>query len=170
METFSLLDDQHQSNLRTDLSLDAIFKTRLVRVDCQSRLFKDPLQEKIHKLLRNFRHWRISRQSTADIENPSSSTAPASTLRATYQDNNYLAEWFARFIVALVAGLFLIIPLTILSFQSKKSSQLATISISIAFFSFVTSIIMKSANFQTMATVAAYAAVVSVFVSGRPST
>jgi len=49
METFSLIDDQHQSDLRTDLTPHEIFKTRLVRVDCQSRPSQDPLQQEIHK-------------------------------------------------------------------------------------------------------------------------
>jgi len=167
METFSLSDDQHQSDLRTDLSHYEIFKTRLVRVDCQRRPAQDPLRQEIHKHLRNFRFWRISRQKTRDVEKASlSSTTPGSRPKATHQDSSYLAEWFARFIVALVSSLFVVVPLIILSFQSKKKLQLVTVSISIVVFSLVTSALMKTANFQTMTAVAAYAAVISVFVSG----
>jgi hypothetical protein len=169
METFSLIDDQHQSDLRTDLSPYEIFKTRLVRVDSQRRPSQDPLQQKIHEYLRNFRYWRISRQNLRDVEKASSSSSnPGPRPRDTHQDSGYLADWVARFIIALVACLFLVVPLIILSFQTKKKSQLVTVLLSILVFSLVISALMKTANFQTVAAAAAYAAVVSVFVSGGP--
>lgn len=166
MGTFSLIDDQHQSDLRTDLNLHEIFKTRLVRVDSPEKP-QDPLQQMIHEWLRNFRYWRLSRQDVHDVEKADSpSRKPESRHGATHQDSGYLAEWSARFVVALVTSLFLVVPLVILAFQSNKKWQLVTVLISILVFSLAISTLMKTANFQTVAAAAAYAAVVSVFVSG----
>ncbi|KAG4429441.1 hypothetical protein IFR05_015072 [Cadophora sp. M221] len=170
METFSLIDDQHQLHLKTDLNLREIFKTRLVIVD-SSQKPQDPLHQKIHECLQNFRYWRLSRQEVYDVEKADSPPRkPESRHRSTHQDSNCLAEWSARFVVALVASLLLVVPLVILTFQSNKKLQLVTVLISILVFSLVLSTSMKTANFQTVTAVAAYAAVVSVFVSGAPGT
>jgi hypothetical protein len=42
IETFSLLDDKQQANLRDDPSLYEVHKTRLLRVDLRIRSRTDP--------------------------------------------------------------------------------------------------------------------------------
>ncbi|EQL01790.1 hypothetical protein OCS_02490 [Ophiocordyceps sinensis CO18] len=61
MDTFSLLDDEQQCGMRTDLSLHEMYKTRLLRVDQRPRTRQDPLQRSIHRLLRLCRYLRMSK-------------------------------------------------------------------------------------------------------------
>lgn len=42
METFSLLDDEKQFSMRSDLSLYEEYRTRLVRTDLETRTRTDP--------------------------------------------------------------------------------------------------------------------------------
>jgi hypothetical protein len=70
-----------------------------------------------------------------------------------------------RVLVAVAANVFIVVPLAILSSQSSKGTQLITISVWIVFFSFLVSIFFKASNQATVAVIAAYAAVLSVFIS-----
>jgi hypothetical protein len=56
METFSLLDDTRQADLREYPSLYEAHKTRLLRVDLGTRSRTDPFQRWLHKYLRAFRY------------------------------------------------------------------------------------------------------------------
>ncbi|KAF1922251.1 uncharacterized protein M421DRAFT_413491 [Didymella exigua CBS 183.55] len=51
METFSLLDNEQQASLHDDLSLYEAHKTRLLRVDLETRSRTDPFQRWLHKHL-----------------------------------------------------------------------------------------------------------------------
>ena len=166
METFSMLDDQRQSTLRTDLSLYEIYKTRLVRVDLGPRTFQDPFNRGLHKYLRWFRYWRLSGKSTADNErDPVPTYHDRSTRKWSYQNTVVLADTMWRVLVAVAANVFIVVPLAILSSQSRKGTQLITISVWIVIFSFLVSIFFKASNQATVAVIAAYAAVLSVFIS-----
>jgi len=162
METFSLLDDEQQASFRTDLSAYEIYKTRLVRVDLEPRLKQDPFQRLLHKYLRRFRYWRMSFRAD-NIENDSHS--PTTGHRWSYQNSVKIAAIAGRFLCSLATTVFLVVPLIILSYQSSKAVQLVTISVFIVTLSFLMSIGMKTSNLETMAVSAAYAAVLSVFVS-----
>src|SRR5216117_1579874 len=93
METFSLLDDEKQSNLRTDLTLHEIYKTRLVRVDLGARSRQDPFQRRLHKYLRAFRYWRLSKQPRSHCEDH---RPFATNNQWTYQDTVFIAEVIGR--------------------------------------------------------------------------
>lgn len=166
METFSLLDDEKQSSLRTDLSLYEIHKTRLLRVDLGTRARTDPFQRWLHQYLRAFRYWRLSRKGGADAEGLG--PTPRKGRSWSYQNTILIAEIMGRVATAAVAAVFLIAPLAILSYQSAKNIQLAVISVCILILSFLVSLFLKVSSFEMMAVAAAYAAVLSVFVSNVP--
>ncbi|RFU24804.1 hypothetical protein B7463_g11530, partial [Scytalidium lignicola] len=171
METCSMLDDERQTNLRTDLSLYEIYNTRLVRVDLGPRTFQDPFHRRLHKYLRWFRYWKLSRQSSTDHEQgpPSPIYRDRSTQKWSYQNTTVIADVMWRVLVALAANVFIVVPLAILSYQSSKRTQLITVSAWIVVFSFLASIFFKASNQATVAVIAAYAAVLSVFISNGPA-
>lgn len=160
METFSLLDDERQSRKRTDLHLQEIYNTRLVRVDLGSRSTQDPIQRGIHKVLRAIRYRIISVHPGTDEEQVNRITNGMS-----YQNSVLIAEMLSRFLVALVAGAFMVLPLVMISYQDSQQSRLFTISIWIVVFALLISTTLRTAGLTTLATVAAYAAVLAGFVS-----
>lgn len=173
METFSQLDDFESSSLRTDLHLREIYETRLVRTDLGPRNRQDPLQRRIHKLLRYFRYWNLLRtqssQTTQD-QTPAAETHPALppkhlTRSWSYQNTVLLAEIIARIFIAIMTGVLLIAPLAILSNQERKSIQLITVAMFIVVFSVLVTVLLRASNVEVMVVSAAYAAVLSVFVS-----
>ena len=168
METFSLLDDEKQSSLRDDLSLYEIHKTRLLRVDLGTRARTDPFQRWLHKYLRAFRYWRLS----SKVKNAGTERGPAANqhLGSSYQNTILIADIIGRITTALLTAVFLIAPLAILSYQSSKNVQLIVISVCILVLSFLVSLSLKVSSFEMMAIAAAYAAVLSVFVSNVPNT
>jgi hypothetical protein len=165
METFSLLDDEKHSSLRDDLTLHEIYKTRLVRVDLETRNRQDPFQRRLHKYLRAFRYWKLSRRAQNNSEGLGSFR---SGHRWSYQNTVFIAEAVGRFVIAGITALFLVVPLAILSHESRKDIQLITVSICIVIFSFTVSILLKSSNVEMVVVSAAYAAILSVFVSNIP--
>lgn len=167
METFSLLDDEKQSSLRDDLSLYEIHKTRLLRVDLGTRARTDPFQRWLHKYLRAFRYWRLSKKS----QNTSVEHGPVATQHRgwSYQNTILIAEIIGRVTTAALTAVFLIAPLAILSYESSKAIQLVVIAVCIVVLSFLVSLFLKVSSFEMMAVAAAYAAVLSVFVSNMPN-
>ncbi|KAI0552687.1 hypothetical protein F4679DRAFT_533516 [Xylaria curta] len=157
METFSLLDDEKQSSLRTELSLNEIYKTRLVRADLGIGSRTDPFQRCLHKYLRAFRFWRLSRSCGGDSE-AFESIPTGSQWR--YQNTILIAE------VARVGtiGVFLIAPLSIITHQSRNV-QITIISCFILVFSFIVTAMLKVSSVEMIAVSAAYAAVLATFVS-----
>ena len=171
METFALADNHMQSNLRTDLNSYETYKTRLVRVDQARRSgSRDILRHSFRKFFRYFWYFirlRGSRRHASD------SLGSASTLEAdlkrTYQNTAWLAECMSRFVVAILAGAFLVIPLIIMSYQSRNETHLITVSVFIVVFSLLVSLVSRASNEQTMAASAGYAAVLVVFLSNSPT-
>ena len=170
METFTLSDNASRSGTRDDLNP---YKTRLVRVDLPPRSgSRDPIQHYLRKLLRI--SWysarsKIGSESERDEESQTKPPAPnamRARMERSYQNTARVAEAATRFLVALLAGSFLVVPLVILSFQDSKENHLLTVSICIVVFSLLVSLTSKASNYETMAASAAYAAVLSVFVSG----
>lgn len=68
-------------------------------------------------------------------------------------------------ITILVTLLFLILPLALLSQEVDKRRQLIVVSVFILFFALVVAMGLKMPSYQIMAVCAAYAAVLSTFVS-----
>ena len=166
METFSLLDDESQCYKRNDLHLYEMYHTRLLRVDIGLSSRGDPLQRMIHKWLRALRYRSLlfkfrTDEEIAEGENKQHSS-PA---QHSYQNTIFLAEILYRFLVALFGSIFMVVPLVMISYQERKVAHLISVAIWIIAFSFVVSIVMKLSNQATMGIVAAYAAILSVFVS-----
>ena len=166
METFSLLDDEHQSSLRDDLCLHEIHRTRLLRVDLGTRARTDPFQRWLHKYLRAFRYWRLSKKSHVDSERLGPITKSS---RWSHQNTILIAEMVGRVTTAALTAVFLVAPLAVLSNESSKNTQLAVICVCILILAFLVSLFLKVSSFEIMAVTAAYAAVLSVFVSNVPA-
>jgi hypothetical protein len=162
METFSLLDDGKQSSTRNDLGLHEMYKTRLLRVDLEPRSRVDPFQRQICKYLRAFRYWRLSRTLQDNIEAPGS--FPANHKRL-YQNTILLASALSRLVAVVITGSFLVVPLAMLSQEQSRSLQLTVVSVFILAFDFLVATLLKVSNLELMVVSAAYAAVLSVFVS-----
>jgi hypothetical protein len=167
METFSLLDDEQHASLRDDLSLYEAHKTRLLRVDLGTRSRTDPFQRWLHKYLRAFRYWRLSRKARSNSEGLGS--VASRQQRWSYQNTILIAEVIGRVTTAALTAVFIIAPLAIMSHESSKNIQLIVVSVSIIILSFLVSLSLKVSSFEMMAVSAGYAAVLSVFVSNVPA-
>ena len=168
METFSLLDDQELCNLRNVIDLEQLQNTRLLRVDLGTRARTDPFERFLHKYLRDFRFNRLSRR-TGNATEGFASFAQGQDQRS-YQNTIFIAQMIGRIVTAIMTGVFLIVPLAILSYQPSKDIQLVVIAIWILVLSLLVSLFLKVSSFEMMAVSAAYAAVLSVFVSNVPAT
>lgn len=167
METFSLADSSWHSHLRSDLNAYETYKMRLVRVDQAPRNgARDVLRHTMRKSLRAL--WFFNR--CPETENASrdpylTASTVESHLKQSYQHTARLAEIITRFLVALLAGTFLVVPLIVMFNQSSSVAHLITVSIFIVVFSLLVSMLSKASNEQTMAATAGYAAVLVVFLS-----
>jgi len=165
METFSLIDDKKQSSLRDDLSLYEIYNTRLLRLDVEPRSRTDPFQSWLHGRLRAFWYRRLSvARPQATEEGPGPSFAGRHRSEWSYRNTILIAEIAGRLAAAALIVLFLVVPLVILS-EGSSSVQLVVVSMCILILSFLVSLFLKVSTFETIAVSAAYAAVLSVFVS-----
>ncbi|KAI1848232.1 hypothetical protein JX265_011721 [Neoarthrinium moseri] len=162
METVSLLDDEKTSSMRTDLTLHEMYKTRLIRADLGTRSRTDPFQRWIHQQLRDFRYWRASKK-----QNSPGSFMSLPKDHWSQQNTVLVANIAGRFITAIVAGVSLVVPLAILSASSSKVTQLAVVSACIVIFSLLVAAMLKVSNYEMMVVTAAYAAILSVFVSNN---
>ncbi|KAJ0108752.1 hypothetical protein J7T55_011243 [Diaporthe amygdali] len=163
MERCSLLDDEKAASARTDLTLPEMYETRLLRPDLPPRSRADPVSHWIHRLLRDFRYWKLSRRcGTSGVE---AQLALGRAGRFSHQNSAPIANFLGRLIATLMTCLFLVVPLAILSPKSPPNMQLAVVAVCILMFSFLVAAMMKASNFEMMAVSSAYAAVLAVFVS-----
>jgi hypothetical protein len=86
-----------------------------------------------------------------------------------YQNTILIADVIGRVTTAGITSVFLIFPLVVLSYESSKGTQLIIISICILVLSFLVSLLLRVSSFEMMAVSAAYAAILSVFVSNAPT-
>lgn len=163
METFSLLDDEKQSSMRTEITLDAKYKTRLLRVDLGSRTRTDPIQDWIHGWLRTLRYRKLRKGSRGDGNKYGSFYKPAGPRHWSYQDSVLLSSILGRLVTTMITGVFILVPLLVLSPHSSVV-QSVVIAGCIAFFSFFVALALKVSNFETIVISAAYAAVISVLI------
>lgn len=70
----------------------------------------------------------------------------------------------ARFIVALVGGSFLIVPMVIMTLNPSQTKSLVTVSLAVLLFVLVLSFVVRVSNVETLVATATYAAVLVVFV------
>ena len=170
LETFSMTESTELAAGRSDLHPYEKFKVRLVRVDLPPRTSsRDPIQHYLRKALR--RLWyasSVSRFQTADEERARQSSfhnTLNASLERSYHNTARVAEVLTRFAIALLAGLALVGPLVILSYQESMSNRIVTVTVFIVAFCFLMSLLSKAQHSEVMAASAAYAAVLSVFVS-----
>lgn len=159
MDTFSLIDDATQCGLRDDLTLHEMYKTRMLHIDQGPRARQDPLQRWLHRWLRDFRYYRMSRKQQ-DAEKQQS--VPA---LAPYQRTTLIANVACRVVVALVTAAFLVAPIVILSGVTQKEKQVLIVSVFIVILAILVSLILKMSNVELVLISAAYAAILSVFLS-----
>lgn len=165
MDTFALLDDEKSSSFRTDLTLYEMYKTRLLRLDQLPRTRQDHLQRWIHQRLRDSQYSRMSRSTQGDVE----STASTAADRQWYSQNTALiADVVSRIILGVVTAIFLIAPLVALSYESRKGIQIVIVSVFVVVFACLVSAALKASSLEMMLASAAYAAIISVFVSNSP--
>lgn len=165
METFSLIDDEKLSSIRDDLNLYEVYKTRLLRVDLQTRSRTDPFQRWLHKHLRKFRYWRLLKKSQENSEGLGSFSGG----RLSQQNTILIADIVGRVTTTAITVTFLVAPLAILSREPSKNIQLAVVAAWLLILSFLVSLFLKVSSFEMMAISAAYAAVLSVFISNVPA-
>ena len=159
MDTFSLIDDATQCSLRDDLTLHEMYKTRLLRVDQAPRTRHDPLQRWLHKWLRYFRYHNISRKQQ------DSERRKATPAWGPYQHTVLIANVVCRIVVALVTAAFLVVPMAVLAGVAQKGTQILVVSVCIIIFASLVSLLLRTSNLELMLISAAYAAILSVFIS-----
>ena len=169
MDKFSLADNTTLSASKDGLCADEKFKTRMLRIDQPLRQHsRDPLSHYLRKGLRRLWFYvHSSKLRSADEEKAKkgpSSKALASWERS-YQNTARLAEIVTRFSIAFLAGGSLIGPLAVLSQLQTQESRLTIVAVCITVFCLVVSLLSKASNHEAVAASAAYAAVLSVFVS-----
>jgi len=85
----------------------------------------------------------------------------------SHQNTVLIAEVTGRIFVALITGAFLVVPLGLLSSKSVRGTQLVVVAVAVLAFSFLVAGLLKVSNYEMMVVAAAYAAVLSVFVSNE---
>ena len=169
METFSLAENTHQCLARPDLHAYEKFKTRMLRVDLPLRHnSRDPMQHFLRKGLRRvwyaLNRWKLRTEDEEQGRKGRFSSA-ITTWDRTYQNTARLAEAASRFMIGLLAGAALVVPLSILASQDSQKTRLLVVIFCVCIFCFLLSLLSKASNYETMAASAAYAAVLTVFIS-----
>ena len=170
LETFALADNISKAAQIRGIHSYEKFKTRLVRVDLPPRGgSRDPIQHYLRKGFRRLWYY-LNVTILSDIEDGSSGSPkmPNPSIVRIWGNTARLAEICTRFLIALVAGASLVSPLAILSYQSSANARLLVIVVCIIIFCFIVSALSKATHYEAMALSAAYAAVLTVFLSNNP--
>lgn len=75
-----------------------------------------------------------------------------------------LVDGLARFIMAITGGVFLIVPMIVMTLGPSQTKSLVTVSVAVVVFSLLLSLGIKVSNIETLVSTATYAAVLVVFV------
>jgi len=86
-------------------------------------------------------------------------------MSALYQHTLLIATFVCRIGVALVTAAFLVIPMALLPSASQKGTQILAVSIRAIIFTGFGSLLMRTSNLELMQILAAYAAILSMFIS-----
>ncbi|KAF3767113.1 hypothetical protein M406DRAFT_274574, partial [Cryphonectria parasitica EP155] len=70
----------------------------------------------------------------------------------------------ARFVIAIVGGVVLVVPMIVMIFQPSQTKSLISVSVAVVLFSLLLSFGIKVSNVETLVSTATYAAVLVVFV------
>lgn len=71
---------------------------------------------------------------------------------------------FARFIVAMVGALFILVPMYIMALHQNRTKNLITTTVAVVLFALLCSVTLRTSNDQNLGATAGYAAVLTVFV------
>lgn len=82
----------------------------------------------------------------------------------TPKEVSVFVDRLVRFILAITGGLFLIVPMIIMSIKPSTTKSLVTVSSFLILFSLVLALGIKVSNIETLVSTATYAAVLVVFV------
>ncbi|KAH8747045.1 hypothetical protein F5883DRAFT_653764 [Diaporthe sp. PMI_573] len=115
----------------------------------------DPVSHWIHRLLRGMQFWKLSRRCRASGVEAQLALGRAGSF--SHQNSASIANFVGRLIATLITGLFLIVPLAILSPRSPSHMQLIVVAVRILAFSFLVATMMKASNFEMMAGLASLA-------------
>lgn len=83
---------------------------------------------------------------------------------AVIRNGAAIIERISRPIIALIGGLFLLVPMIIMSFVDQANNRLIIVSIFVAFFSTACAMASKASNQELVSATAAYAAVLVVYI------
>lgn len=70
----------------------------------------------------------------------------------------------ARFIIAITGGLFLVVPMIIMTLRPSETKSLVTVSVGVVIFALILAFGIRVSNVETLVSTATYAAVLVVFV------
>ena len=98
-------------------------------------------------------------------------TEAEKTASSDFYDRGYAPEdlspnvdRLARFIVAMVGALFILVPMYIMTLHQNRTKNLITTTIAVLLFALVCSLTLRTSADQTLGATAGYAAVLTVFV------
>jgi len=80
-----------------------------------------------------------------------------------HQVSNFV-DRLVRFMVAITGGLFLVVPMVIMTIDQSQTKNLVTVSISLLTFALILSLAVRVSHVETLVATATYAALLVVFV------
>ncbi|KAI1778053.1 hypothetical protein F4818DRAFT_404693 [Hypoxylon cercidicola] len=83
---------------------------------------------------------------------------------------SHFVDHAVRFVVAIAGGLFLVVPMVIMTIYPSTTKSLITVSIFVLLFALVLAFAAKVSNVETLISTATYAAVLVVFVGTTTGT
>lgn len=77
---------------------------------------------------------------------------------------SHFVDQTVRFVVAITGGLFLVVPMVVMTIQPSVLKSLVTVSTFVLLFALILAFAVKVSNVETLISTATYAAVLVVFV------
>ncbi|KAI6371865.1 hypothetical protein MCOR25_003893 [Pyricularia grisea] len=113
--------------------------------------------------IRAFNFWRQTKMAT----DQNGSGSPSSERNSTTLSYNSIlvSRLLGRFFTIITSVLFLVVPLTVMGREGDKDKRITAASVFVVLFSLVVTAALQIPNFQVMTVCAAYAAVLSTFLS-----
>lgn len=81
-----------------------------------------------------------------------------------------LVDRLARFVIAIAGGVFLIVPMVVMTLGPSETKSLVTAAAAVMIFALILSFGIRVSNVETLVSTATYAAVLVVFVGTSSST
>lgn len=82
----------------------------------------------------------------------------------TPREVSVFVDRLTRFLVAITGGIFLVVPMIIMTLHQSKTKSLITVSVCIIFFALIMALGVRVSNAETLVSTATYAAVLMVFL------